>query len=203
MANQIKINGLGTGRISIDSPYNPAFIQRVKTLGGRWSPGERTWTLDERNLESVRAAMRDIYGMDDLPPANLVSVRVTIGDLKSQYGTFGTIDGDRDAVRIFGRVIASATGRDTGARVGDGVAFEQGKPDSGGSAKNWRTIIPGNCVFVVYDVPESAVAQKIGWKDEWGTFEVIRPATIDRAALETEKAALLARLAEIEKLLAE
>lgn len=193
MKIKITNTGNGNGKISIDSPYNPEFISRIKEAGGKWNPGAKTWDVDERSIEVVRTIMREVYGRDDRPQET-VTVKVTVGE--------NIIYGDRGPIVLFGRIIASARSRDGGARVGDGISFEKGGADSGGSRKNWDTRISPESVFRIYDVPKLAVEQKLGWNDDYGTFEVIVPED-PLAALRTEKKALLARLAEIEELLAE
>lgn len=187
----MKITNMENGRIAIDSPYNPDFVSRIKAAGGRWN-GEK-WEVDERNLDIVRVIMREVYGQDDRP-TETVTVKVTVGER--------SIDESRGPVVLFGRNIASARGRDSGARVGDGVSFEKGGADSGGSMKHWCTVIEAGSVFTVYDVPKLAVEQNIGWDEDYGTFEVIE-AGDPLAALKAEKEALLKRLAEIDALLAE
>lgn len=188
----MRIANVSGGRIAIETPYNPEFVERVKVMGGRWDREERVWVVDERNTEAVRQAMREVYGRDDRP-TTLVSVRVKT--TQSFYAL-------RGPVKLFGRVVASAWGRDSGARIGDNVAFTRGQPESGGSVKNWRTVIPEDCVIVIHDVPKAAVAEELNWNGTYGTYEILEPDTVDRKALEEERAALLARLAEIDDLLA-
>jgi hypothetical protein len=187
----MRINQDGNN-ITIDTPYNPAFVERLRAVGAKWDPACKTWRTDARNIEAVRAAMRDAYGCDDRP-AELVSVRVTLTTgLRAWCGP----------ITLFGRTVASASGRDSGARVGDGVCFEEGCPESGGSVKNWRTIIPAGSIFVVHDVPRAAIEQRIDWQEDWGTAEIITtPAVPDRAALAEERAGLLKRVAEIDRAL--
>jgi hypothetical protein len=187
----MKITNLGNGKIAVDTPYNPSFVSKIKKAGGKWNASNRTWEVDERSVEAVRAIMREVYGQDDLPQ-ELVTVKVTIGDK--------SLDEWRAPVVLFGRNIASARGRDGGARPGEGVCFEKGGCDSGGSMKNWYTIVSAESVFTIYDVPKLAVEQKLGWKDDFGTFEVVESGD-PLAALRAEKEALLERLAEIEEIL--
>jgi len=189
----MKITNLGNGKISIDSPYNPDFVSKIKKAGGKWNAGNKTWETDERFIDTVRAIMREVYGQDDLPQ-ELVTVKVAIGDKSISEWTAPVV--------MFGRNVASARGRDSGARPGDGVCFEKGGCNSGGSMKNWYTVVSAGSEITIYDVPRLAVEQKLGWKDEYGTFEVIE-ADDPLAALKVEKEALLKRLAEIEELLSE
>jgi hypothetical protein len=186
----VKITNIGNGKVAVESPYNPEFVSRVKKAGGRWNSRNKTWEVDERSVEAVRAIMREVYGQDDLPQ-ELVTVKVTVGSSISQH---------HGPIVIFGRTVASAFGRDSGARIGEGVCFEKGGCDSGGSMKNWYTIVRAGSEITIYDVPRLAVEQKLGWKDEYGTFEVVE-ADDPLAALKAEKEALLKRLEEIDELL--
>ena len=73
--------------------------------------------------------MMAIYGETDLPDAGgSVTVKVTFKE--EWYERC-------NAVIIFKKVIASARGRDSGARSGDDVTCLEGKPPSGGSMKDW------------------------------------------------------------------
>lgn len=189
----MKITQLENGLIAIDTPYNKEFIAKIKGVGAKWNPIQKVWEADARTIETVRDIMRDVYGQDDMPQ-EMVDIRIKVGeeDIWEQTGP----------VVIFGRTIATARGRDTGARVGDGVVLESGNVTSGGSMKNWRTIIKAGSVVTVYDVPKQAVEKGLGWADWYGTYEVMEK-TDPKAALLAEKAALMERLAEIERLLAE
>lgn len=169
----MKITPIENGRIAVDTPYNPEFIRRIKQAGGRWDASRRVWICDARDTDMVREIMRDVYGRDDMPQ-EVVSVRVTVGEEQ--------ITAWRGPVVLFGRTIASAFGRDSGARVGDGVAFSAGGATSGGTMKHWYTVIRPGSVFVVHDVPRAAVEQKLGWDDDYGTYEIIEPDTGDGAS---------------------
>lgn len=173
----------------IESPYNPDFVNRVKKMGGKWSAEGKVWIVDARNVEAVRVAMREVYGMDDMP-TDLVSVRVTCSKPVLVW---------HGPVVVFGRIVASARGRDSGARIGEGVAFLKGRAKSGGSVKNWETIVEADSEIIIHDVPRTAVEEGLGVY-EGMEYEILEPPTNGRREqLEKEKACLLARLAEIEK----
>lgn len=188
----MKITNLENGKISIHTPYNPGFNSRIKKAGARWNAAEKAWETDERNIETVRSIMREVYGQDDTPQET-VTVKVTVGEY--------SITVDKGPVVLFGRTVASARGRDSGARLGDGVSFEKGNCRSSGSMKNWDTKVDAGSVFTIYDVPRLAVEQRLGWDDDYGTFEVVDEGARNLDALKAEKEALLKRLAEIEELL--
>lgn len=189
----MEIKNLGNGKLGIDVPFSPTFIERIKKAGGRWDGQSRVWVVDERTIEIVREIMRAVYGCDDRPQ-ELVNVRIIIGE--------DSINMKLGPVAIFGRNIASARGRDSGAKVGEGVVFKKGGCDSGGSRNNWCTVVLKNSEIVIYDVPRGAVDEKIGWQDWYGTYEIVENDVGDqRIALEKERDVLLKRLAEIESLL--
>lgn len=179
-------------RAMITSPYNADFVSAIKQIGGaRWDRARRVWSIPADTVEQAREVMRRVYGEDDRPNAQPnVSVRLTFGE--RVYRT-------QEPIMIYGKTVASAYGRDSGARVGDDVAFVTGSPESGGSVKNWATIIPEGCIAVLHNVPQTALQMDL---PEGVTAEVIEKKGPDRAALENEKNRLLARIAEIDRLLA-
>ncbi|TAH58204.1 MAG: hypothetical protein EWM48_02045 [Sphaerochaeta sp.] len=176
------------GKAQIVSPYNPEFVDKIKKMGGRWDSAAKVWTVDPRNVEMVRQAMREVYGQDDRP-ADLVSVKVTMLSSKSE---------GRGPVVMLGRTIASAWGRDSGARIGEGVVFVEGGADSGGSVKNWETVVTKGSVIIIHDVPR-ALAEA---NPEGLTLEILAEETPNLAALQEERERLLARVAEIDAILA-
>ena len=71
-----------------------------------------------------------------------------------------------------GLVIASARGRDTGAKVGEGVYMLEGDIDSTGSVKHWNTWVDEGSVFQVEMTEEQARrAATEGWEVETMTTE--------------------------------
>lgn len=181
------------GMAKIFTPYNAEFVAKVKQVGGRkWNAAERCWEVPESEVDTVRGYMMDIFGETDLPTeGEKVTVKVTFNSEESKRC---------GSITLFGKTLARAWGRDTGARVGDDVTLISGVVTSGGSMKNWTTEIREGTVLKVRNVPRAALEQD---SDLDVTVEVMETAGIDRAALMEEKEKLLARLAEIENLLAE
>lgn len=168
------------------TPYNPDFVKKVKGIGGaRWMSMDKCWRVPADTVDAVRDMMMDVYGESDITDdSEKVTVEIELEEGASEY---------RGPIVIFGKVIASAYGRDSGAKVGEDAVFVKGTPLSGGSMKNWTTIIPGGSIVRIRNVPVNALT------DDYN-YDIIEE-TIDRAALETEKERLLKRLAEIEELL--
>lgn len=188
----IKITTAPDGRARVHTPYNADFVARIKTAGGRWDSAAKCWTVSADALDVVRAIMRDVYGMDDNPVRETARVRLTFEARVYECCA---------SVTILGHTIARAFGRDSGARVGDGVYYEVGKPGSGGSVKNWISVVEAGSVVVLAAVPTALLDRED--LPDGVTAEIIQPATIDRAALVAERERLTARIAEIDALLAD
>lgn len=190
---RISLNGAA---LAVVSPYNVDFVEAAKNLGGKWRDGQ--WVFDSRNEAAVRRACVAAYGTDGHSAADLVSLRITF---------------DRDAeqhcgpITINGRSLVRASGRDSGARLCDGVVLESGHIRSGGSVKNWQTIATEGTTLLVHDVPrahaESVVREQYLGSEHSVTAEIVEiaPVTIDKDALRGERERLVARLAEIDALL--
>ena len=176
-------------KAEIYTPYNKDFVARIKVMGGRWDGTKKCWAVNSEIIDDVRKVMREIYGRDDTSNGETVSVELTFGE---------TVYGHKESITIFGKTLASAFGRDSGARIGDDVLFLSGAPRSGGSVKNWDTIIDAGSVVKLINVPKVIVNADA--LPDGVEMEIINVAP-DRAALLAEKKHLLARLAEIEKIL--
>ena len=186
MEYEIKLVG---DKAHIYTPYNPEFVRRVKLAGGHWSPTSKCWCVEADGVDSIRAIMREVYGRDDSVQTDLVTVRVTVSKELIEW---------HKSVVLMGRSVATATGRDSGARGGDGVYYLSGEPHSGGSVKNWTTVVPAGSVIEMHNVPRALVLD-----DPEGryTVEILDKAPVNKIALTEEREKLLARIAEIDALL--
>lgn len=181
------------GKIKMKSGFHPDLAQKAKQLGGKWDGGEKCWIFDERDDEHVKKLYMRIYGDDGETTQNLVDVRITVVEELSECC---------GAIYACGKILAKAFGRDSGAKVGDGVKLLKGKIDSGGSMKNWRTIIGDGSVFELRDVTERAAKVEFDkYNSETYKVEIIAQCKINLDALTAEKERLLQRLTEIEELL--
>lgn len=196
----VRIFKTNDGRVAAMTPYHPNFPARARALGGKFvdtTSGGKAWAFDARDEERVRAICLDIYGTDGTP-TDTVTLRVTA--LADMYEAAGSI-------YVAGRVLARAFGRDSGAKLGEGVVHLSGKmPNSGGSVRNWRTTVADGSVFEVRDVPRRAALEFIAehadsckWHAEIVGEEPVDP----KAELRAERDKLLARLAEIDAALGE
>lgn len=181
------------GKLKVSSPYSPDLPKLARNLGGKWSGA--AWVFDSRLKEDVAKVYRSVYGEWPGDEQDYVTVRATA--LIDTYE-------DKGGIFLFGRCLARAYGRDSGARLGEGVILREGRFTSGGSMKNWITKVLAGTVVEVMDVPRQSVDAGDYDPDIW-KVEILEQAapTIDREALEAEKERLLARITQIDELLAE
>ncbi len=193
MAFDITVSG---GIAKIVTPYNANFVAKIKMIGGaKWDAGSRCWTVPDTAEQAVRDVMRQVYGRDDLVEGETVSVRLTFAE--SCVAVTGP-------VTIMGHTISRAYGRDSGARPGDDVSFVRGGCKSGGSVANWQSIVEADSVVILGKVSLSMYEAESKSLPRGVTCEIIDSTQmVNRASLEAEKARLLARIAEIDKMLAE
>lgn len=186
-------------KTEVYSPYNKDFIDQIKTkIGSRkYDPSKKCWTVNTSDLDLVKEIIRNVYGYDDTD-TEMVNVKMTFPD-----GVTVT----RDAVRLNGWILAKAESKRSGAVPGKDVTVLDGKLSSGGSVNQWETIIEPGTVLKV-KMPKTLAENKnaklntdFEYDEDSYTLEIIEDEVIDKEALEEEKAKLLARLEEINKLL--
>lgn len=153
-------------QVIVNAPYHPNFPTGAKRLGGKWNPAEKVWVFDLRDEDRVRELCNQIYGSDahviggkgERAPVELVTLRLRA---KSE------VSAHTSAVFAAGRCVARATGRDSGARLGDGVVLLEGQATSGGSMKNWYTVVCEGSVLEIRDVPRAAAEKELAESSEW------------------------------------
>lgn len=173
--------------IRVQSPYNSEFVRDAKRLGGKWR--DKQWVFDARDESRVRDLCRRVYGTDGTV-SDTVTLRVEWREADAV--TCG-------AITVGGRTIARAIGRDSGARLGDGVVLLNGEFRSGGSTHNWSTTVDAGTVVLVRDFSRT-LAESL----ESGvcvTYAIEPDGDVDRDALIAERETLLRRVAEIDRLL--
>ena len=146
----IKITKTSDGKIAVESPYNSIFVDEARRLGGKFK--DQKWVFDARDESAVRESCFRCYG-DDGVRLHQMDVRITAPD-----GLFA----DKTNISIFGRTVARAFSRDSGAKVGDGVVIEAGGFSSGGSAKNWGTRAEAGTTLILRDISAQLVKEYSG-----------------------------------------
>ena len=179
------------GMIDVYTPYNAEFVMMIKQIGGaRWNADEKCWTVPATEVETVRQYMMEVYGESDISCDDKVTVIVTFEE--DAYA-------DRAPIVLFGKTVASAWGRDSGARPGSDVTIIDGDIDSGGSMKYWRTEIDKGTVLKIRNVPRAMLSRDT----RYSISVVVDETFIDTQALQDEKEKLLRRIAEIDAILSE
>src|SRR5687767_1149952 len=106
-------------RADLASPYHPNFPSKARAMGGKWNASQATWTFDVRDIERVRSACLEVYGVDPLAEPDespeLVTVRLALDT--RYYGS---------ELWMFGRELVNRPGRDNGVRLGAGVVIISG-----------------------------------------------------------------------------
>ena len=179
------------GGLEVRSPYHPDFPAAARALGGRWRPSRRAWVFDGRDERAVGELLAGLFGWSPAPSGKAVTVRVAL----DRYNAGGA------EARLAGRCIARRPGRDGAVVLGAGVVVGGAFAPSAGSRQHPALIDSDEVVTLeVRDLPVEALtaARELEWTRVGGPGG----AGPDRAALLAERDALLARLAELDALLA-
>ncbi len=133
-----EINGI----IEIVTPYNKEFVSKARNLRGKWDKTKNAWIFDDSIEEYVRQSLIECYGTTGEDPVETCSLLV------KDFTRYAS----KSDVELFGRSIARAYGRDSGAKLGDNIIWISGTYDSGGSVKNWSTDVM-NATFSIQNFP--------------------------------------------------
>ena len=143
---EIKLEHMGN-EIKVITPYNSDFVQKCRNLRGEFKQG--AWWFRDNIIDYVRNAMLEIYGVTGEEQYEECSLLVKNFTRESTCA----------AVTLFGRTIARAFGRDSGAKLGDEIILIDGSIDSGGSMKNWSTCVK-NATFEIQNFPLPATEKE-------------------------------------------
>lgn len=148
----IQITNTLNDRIFCATPFHPSFAGAAKKLGGRWVPESKGWKFDRRDEAAVRALCIRLFGTDGSPESasDVLTIRASADVCESRP----------DSLWLAGRQVARVLGRDSGAKLGDGVVVLSGSFGSGGSVKNPRITVKDGTVFELRDVPR-AMAERV------------------------------------------
>lgn len=179
--------------LKIFSPYSPALPYRARKLSGKWDGDSRRWIFPLDAEPQVRSLYLDVYGEWDDMPVDTVNLLCHVAHAHYE---------DRAPITLGGRVVAYASGRDSGACTEDGVILISGGFGSGGSRQYWTTTVRPGTIFRLLNVPRMKAEALIAFP-EWCESITIETAksSIDREALIEERARLHARIVEINDLL--
>lgn len=177
------------------TPFNKNFAKKMRAMNGNWNGS--AWVVNSMFVSAVREIMRNVYGYDDTDTdIQTVTLRIVFLENQSAY---------HDGIRMFGKTIATAYSKNSGAKLGDDVALIKGSIYSGGSVKNWNTEIDRDTVINLYNVPVTMYEkEKDSYNPEEIKIEVVEDEDANGTAiskLKEEKEKLLRRIAEIDEIL--
>lgn len=143
---QAILKASGRKVVLLKSPYNPDLPGPARELGGKWD-GE-SWVFDARDEEAVAELARAVYGTDGRSPSiDTVTLLVKADDLDHRNAS--------KSLWFAGRQVVYVTGRDSGARLADGIIVRSGKFKSGGSMKNYQVVYAADTIVEIRDLPHS------------------------------------------------
>lgn len=111
--------------------YNWIMVKECHRLGGRWIAEEKSWIFPDFVEDEVEI-------LDEKYNSPLIAVEIKFPEGAAEFNA---------SIYVAGYCIATACGRDSGAEIAPDVAFITGCADSGGSVKNWKTVITENAVI--------------------------------------------------------
>lgn len=125
--------------ITIKTPHiNSFFNDSAKKRGAHYSSDG--WVFNDADQPVIDKMLEKYFGILPDGATNQVTLKIEFLQCESERCS---------ALEIAGRRIATAFGRDTGARLANDVVILSGKIASGGSAKNWETVARAGTVCLV------------------------------------------------------
>lgn len=184
----VKIEELENDKIRVITQYNSRFVNEAKSLGGKWD--KKGWCFDKRILDEVKKTLRCYY-YDDGDFRERVDV-----EIKTKVKLVARLN----AYFMGGRLIASATSKSSGARIGEGIVFLQGGVDSGGSMRYWETQVEADSIFQILDLTKDALKSLDSYvKEEYIEYKIISKKTDTQKKINEIKK----EIEKLQKLLAE
>ena len=125
------------GVTTLTADYNSVLIEKCRMLGGNWDKEAQAWTFSDLVADEVEK-------LDEKYNSISVAIEIAINEELWQ---------GKGPVELAGIKIAQAWGRDSNAKLGQGIALLAGSIGSGGSWKNWGTEVHKGSVIRL-NVPE-------------------------------------------------
>lgn len=118
--------------------YNQNLVAECHRLGGKWDADEKSWVFSGLVADKVEE-------LDEKYNSQLIPVEIEFNE---------TLFGEKGPAYLAGFKIAQAWGRDSGAKLADGIMLIDGDINSGGSMKNWDTRVKQGAKIRM-EVPEA------------------------------------------------
>jgi hypothetical protein len=129
--------------------YNKILVDKCHNLGGKWDADQKAWIFSGIVEDKVEM-------LDEKYNSKMIPVEISFIE---RYGS-----DTNEPLDLIGFNIATATGRDSGARIGRGVSLIKGSLTSGGSIKNWCTVARKGTVIRMH-IPELCIDELSGEYD--------------------------------------
>jgi len=138
------ITNFNESLLLVNIEYCPQAIRKIKNLGqAKWDKTMKGWLVSKAYEVELKDILLEYYGTDGSFSDKRVNIElVTNQDIKMS----------QKPVLFSGKTLAQAFHRDSGARVGQNVALIEGSINSGGSSKNWETIVEKGSRFKIMNV---------------------------------------------------
>ena len=190
----IKVKILGN-EVRISAPFDVEFKEEMHYHNCKWDDETKEWVVDIDLLDIVRKKLYKLYGMDDFTN-DFVNVMVTIPKNTD-------LDGYQKPAKMFGKAIAIATGKKSGAFWGKDIVNISSHCGSDGSYKYWVTYVSSG-KFKIKNVSKARVLEEKDKYEEKGfIIEILETSEVNKEILLEERERLVERLNEIDKILQE
>ncbi|MCE3220178.1 hypothetical protein G5C64_15210 [Vibrio diabolicus] len=119
------------GIVSLKADYNSLLVKECRKLGGSWDKEQGAWIFPGFVADEVEE-------LDEIYNSGPITVEIAAIEEIREYGK---------GIEFLGRPLCRAFGRDSGARIDSDIALIFGYATSGGSQKNWATILDEESVL--------------------------------------------------------
>ncbi len=161
--------------------------KELKNLGCKWDG--KMWTAPKLALKEYSDILQRFY-------KDLIAVEIAVKEkIKGEDWARG------HARTIAGYIIASASGRDSGAEIMDDISVMRGHFSSSGSAKNYYCDHTDDMILRLEVSRHQLTTMDKEVEEGRYTYTIIEESLPSRESLLTEKEQLISRINELDKLL--
>lgn len=139
-----------TESVEAHTPYSDVFVKGARNLKGKWDGKIQAWVFPKKLHTQVRNLMLQSFSVTGEEPYKTCIITIPHFTGSSEHCS---------DLNMFGRSIAFASGRDSGAKLADDVYLISGEIGSSGSVKWWRTTAT-EATFEIHDFPVAALARE-------------------------------------------
>lgn len=173
-------------KIAVTSPYNSAFINAVKQIGGRWLADTKEWAIDADNKDLLADLLTKYYGNNPFEESEKIVVTFDAYDFSDNY-----------TIRLGDLIVAKRNRRDSPVTLAAGAVVTSGSfPTSGGSRGNPSVAVDKGTIIRLSIDKQFYDNLPMDTKEK---MDIVNINKVDRVKeLKARKDKLLAELAEIE-----